>query len=66
MVAVPADLEVVRDEADRAHERVRDSFRVQVLEVREDVRPEPRLARVGLALEGERPGADLRALGDAL
>ena len=63
-VDVPADLEVVRDEADRAHEHVAHAARVEVVEVVEDVRAEPRLAGRRLALVGERPLAELRALRD--
>jgi len=63
-VEVPADLEVVRDEADRADEDVADPALVQVGQVVEDVRSEPRLAGRGLALEGEAPVVYGRCLGD--
>src|SRR4051794_28850080 len=57
-VDVPADLEMVGDEADGAHEHVAHSAGVQVGQVVEDVRPEPRLTRRRLALIAERPVAD--------
>src|SRR5438552_1525626 len=54
-VDVPADLEMVGDEADRADEHVLDAARSQLAEVVEDVRSEPRLARRRLALKRKRP-----------
>ena len=39
---------------------------MQILEVVEDVRPEPRFSRRRLALEGERPVTDAGAPGDEL
>ena len=45
-------------------EHVGDALPGERLEVVEDVRPEPRLARLRLALEGERPLADRRGVGD--
>ena len=63
-VEVPADLEVVGDEADRADDDVADAGRRELVQVLEDVRAEPRLAGRRLALEGERPLVDARALGD--
>jgi hypothetical protein len=44
---------------------IADAVRAEVLEVVEDVRPEPRLARRGRALVGERPFAERCALGDS-
>ena len=55
MVEVPADLEVVGHEADRAHEDVGHAPRAELLEVVEDVRGQPRLTRLRLALELEGP-----------
>ncbi len=63
-VEVPADLEVVGHEPDRADEDAVDALPVQRLEMVEDVRPEPRLARRRLALEGEAPLRQARRLGD--
>src|SRR3954468_7619232 len=63
-VDVPADLEMVRDEADGADEHLTHSTRAKVGQVVEDVRPEPRLSRRRLALVAERPVAHFRALGD--
>ena len=59
-VEVPADLEVVGDEADRADQHVVDAPRVERLEVVEDVGPEPRLAGRRLGLEAEGPVAQRR------
>ncbi len=68
-VEVPADLEVVGDEADRRDEDVGRALRVERLEVVEDVGAEPGLAGRGLGLEAEapfarglRPGDELRGL----
>jgi hypothetical protein len=63
-VDVPADLEVIRDEADRADEDVADTARVQVLQVVEDVWPEPRLTRGRLGLVREGPLGQVRGGGD--
>ena len=63
-VEVPSDLEVVGDEADRRDEHLADAVRGERIQVLEDVRPEPGLARRRLALERERPLLDARLLGD--
>ena len=64
-VDVPADLQMVGDEADRADEHVVDALCMQRGEVVEDVGPEPRLAGRRLALERERPSlAEACGLGD--
>src|SRR6266540_4111236 len=63
-VDVPANLEVVGDEADRADEHVAHAASVQLAEVVEDVGAEPRLARRRLALVRERPLAHVRGLRD--
>ena len=55
---------MVGDEADRAEDDVADVVRGQLVQVLEDVRPEPRLAGRRLALEGERPLVRARTLGD--
>jgi hypothetical protein len=55
---------VVGDEAHRADHHVVDARLGEGVEVIEDVRPEPRLARRGLALEGEAPVVDAGAVGD--
>ena len=46
---------MVGDETDRRDEDAGLAAPRQLVEVREDVRPEPRLAGGALALEGERP-----------
>src|SRR5580765_7829559 len=61
-VDVPADLEMIRHEADRTHENVADPARVQVRQVVEDVGAQPRLAGRRLALVAERPVSDPDAL----
>src|ERR671934_1749453 len=66
VVEVPPDLEVVGDKADRAHEHLAHPASVQVLEMVEDVRAEPRLACGRLALERERPVVESGSLGDEL
>src|SRR6266545_8129269 len=63
-VDVPANLEVVGDEADRADEHVAHAASVQLAEVVEDVGAEPRVARRRLALVRERPLAHVRGLRD--
>ena len=62
MVEVPLDLEVVGDEPDRADEDALDSPRLQRVEMVEDVRAEPRLAGLRLALEAEAPVGEAGAL----
>ena len=64
VVEIPADLEMVGDEADRADQHVANPAAVQFPQVIEDVRPEPRLAGLGLALERERPCLERCALCD--
>src|SRR5439155_13014008 len=66
VVQVPADLEVVGDEPDRADQHVPNALRVKFPQVVEDVGPEPGLTRLGLALEGERPCLERCALCDQL
>src|SRR5204863_8706642 len=66
VVEVPANLEVIRDEADGADENVAGPLRVQLLEVVEDVRAEPRLPGRRFALERERPTIEAGPLGDEL
>ena len=63
-VEVPPDLEVVGDEADRRDEHVADAVGGERVQVVEDVRAEPGLARRRLALERERPVLHARLLGD--
>src|SRR3954447_14352946 len=63
-VEVPADLEVIRDEADGTDEDVLDPQAAERGEMVEDVGPEPGLAGRRGALVGERPVAEARALGD--
>ncbi len=63
-VDVPADLEVIGDEADGTHEHVANAVRMERGEVIQDVGPEPRLAGRRLALVRERPVAEPCALGD--
>ena len=65
-VEVPADLEVVGDEADRRDENVGRALRVERLEVVEDVGAEPGLAGRGLGLEAEAPVAQACGLSDEL
>ena len=55
---------MVGDEPDRTDEDLGDTRRGERVEVVEDVRAEPRLARWRLALERERPVADARGVGD--
>ena len=62
-VEIPADLQMVGHEADRADENLADAFVVEGLEVVEDVRPEPGLAGRGFALVGERPPLEVRLVG---
>src|SRR4029450_11926245 len=62
VIQVPADLEVVGDEPDRADEHLPCPPRAQVLELVEDVRAEPGLACRRLALKGECPLGELGAL----
>ena len=64
VVEIPADLEMVGDEAHRTDQHVANPPAVQLPEVVEDVGPEPRLAGLGLALEGERPCLERCALCD--
>ena len=58
-VEVPPDLEVVGDEADRRDEHLADAVGGERIQVLENVRAEPRLARRRLALERERPFLDV-------
>ena len=64
-VEIPADLQVVGDEADRTEEHVGDAARVQVGEVVEDIGPEPGLAGRRLGLVAETPFAERCALSDS-
>src|SRR5580765_8178536 len=67
VIQIPANLQMVGDEADRADEHLLDTAGVQLFEVVEDVRAEPGLARRRLALERERPHLPERSsLGDEL
>jgi hypothetical protein len=55
VIEVPADLEVVGDEADGTDEDAADAAFVQAGEMVDDVGPEPRLAGRRFALEREAP-----------
>ena len=57
-VEVPTDLEMVGDEPDRTDDDVVDAPAAEVVEVSEDVGPEPGLSGRRLALKGERPVVD--------
>ena len=64
VIQVPTDLEVVGDEADGTDEHLAHTPLVQVVEVIQDVRPQPGLARRRLALEREGPAREGGALRD--
>ena len=66
VVEIPADLEMVGDEADGTDQHLANPATVQLPEMVEDVGPEPRLAGLGLALKGERPCLERCALCDQL
>src|SRR5437870_4414737 len=63
-VDVPANLQMIRHEADRADEHVAHAVCMQLVEVLEDVRAEPRLACRRFALIRERPVFDAGAFHD--
>src|SRR5439155_9498978 len=63
-IEVPQNLEVVRDEPDRAEEHLLDTLRMQPLQLVDDVRSEPRLPGRALTLEGEAPVLDVGSLRD--